>query len=106
MVIDLIRWVDEISLLGREDQKTFILYAIRFLRNAFLLNFELDTMVHFESKNNFDLNKLAPFVHSKNFMALFQLFDRAFTAIERNVNGKMLFTDLALQITRLLHKKE
>ncbi len=106
VVIDLMRWVDEISLLGREDQKTFILYAISFLRNAFLLNYPLDGMVNFESKNDFDIKKLAPFIHSKNFMALVDLFEKAFVAIERNVNGKMLFTDLAMQITRQLHKKE
>ena len=106
VVIDLMRWVDEISSLGREDQKTFILYAIGFLRNAFLLNYELSSMVHFESRNNFDIKKLAPFVHSQNFMALINLFEKAFVAVQRNVNGKMLFTDLALQITRQLHKKE
>ena len=105
VVIDLMQWVDEVAVLGREDQKAFLLYAIGLLRKAFLLNYSMDRLVHFESKNNFDLKKLAPFVHSENMVALVALLENAYSFTERNVNAKMLFTDLALQITRLLNKK-
>ena len=105
VVIDLMQWVDEVAVLGREAQKAFLLFAVAFLRNAFLLNYPLEQLVHFESKNNFDLKKLAPFVHAGNFEGLVSVFENAHTYTERNVNAKMLFTDLALQVTRLLNKK-
>ena len=44
-VVELMAWAGEISVLGREEQKTFLLYSIRFIRDAFLLNYSLGDLV-------------------------------------------------------------
>ncbi len=104
VVIDLMQWSGELGLLGREDQKAFLNFGIQFFRDAFLLNYSLTSLVHFRSENNFDMNKLAPFVNSENIQDLISLFDTSHYHILRNANAKMIFAELGLQLTRLLNK--
>ena len=103
-VVELMAWAGEISVLGREEQKTFLLYSIRFIRDAFLLNYSLGDLVHYRSGNGFDINKLGPFVNSENINELITLFEKSHYHITRNANAKMIFTELSLQLTRLLKK--
>ena len=104
VVVDLMEWSRELSVLGREDQKAFLNYGTRFFRDAFLINYSLQELVHFRSENNFDLNKLAPFVNSENIQELVSLFENSHYHILRNANAKMVFAELGLQLTRLLNK--
>ena len=103
-VVELMDWAGEISVLGREEQKTFLKYSIRFIRDAFLLNYSLGDLVHYRSENGFDINKLGPFVNSENINELITLFEKSHYHITRNANAKMIFTELSLQLTRLLKK--
>ena len=103
-IVELMSWAGEISVLGREEQKTFLQYSIRFLRDAFLLNYSLNDLVHFRSENGFDINKLGPFVNSENINELIALFEKSHYHITRNASAKMIFTELSLQLTRLLKK--
>ena len=103
-IVELMSWAGEISVLGREEQKTFLQYGIRFLRDAFLLNYSLNDLVHFRSENGFDINKLGPFVNSENINELIALFEKSHYHITRNASAKMIFTELSLQLTRLLKK--
>lgn len=105
VVLELMEWADRLALLNREEQKAFLRYGVAFLRNAFLLHYGLSPLVHFQSKNGFDLQKLAPFVHHGNFEDLVLLFENGSHQIERNGNAKMIFTHVALQTTRFLNKK-
>lgn len=103
-VVELMSWASEISILGREEQKTFLQYGIRFIRDAFLLNYSLSNLVHYKSENGFDINKLGPFINSENIDDLIALFEKSHYHITRNANAKMIFTELSLQLTRLLKK--
>jgi len=104
VVSDLMSWSSDLSALGREEQKAFLSYGVQFFRDAFLLNYSLHDLVHFSSKSNFDLSKLAPYIHSENILDLIQLFEKSQYHIQRNASPKMLFSDLALKLTRLLNK--
>lgn len=104
VVSDLINWSSGLSALGREEQKAFLSYGVQFFRDAFLLNYSLHDLVHFSSKSNFDLSKLAPYIHSENILDLIQLLEKSQYHIQRNASPKMLFSDLALKLTRLLNK--
>ena len=104
VVIDLMEWSRKLSVLGREDQKAFLNYGTQFFRDAFLINYSLHELVHFRSENNFDLNKLAPFVNNENIQDLISLFENSRYHILRNANAKMIFAELGLQLTRLLNK--
>lgn len=106
VVLELMDWSNELALLGREKQKAFLRYGIQLFRDAFLTNYALNDLVYYKSSTDFDLNKLAPFIHSKNIAALTTLFEEQHYYIQRNANSKMLFAELALQLTRLINKTE
>jgi len=72
-----------------------------------LLNYSADELVFLQPKSpNFDLEKFAPFVHSKNILAIDKELNDAIYHIERNGNAKIILLDLSIKLTRLLHSKE
>lgn len=107
VVQQLVAWAETIASKGRETQKQFLRYCLQFFRQALLLNYQNPDLVFLEIKSqNFDLQKFAPFVHANNILEIQQELEDALYHIERNGNPKIVFTDLSMKLTRLLHRKE
>ena len=104
VVENLLDWSVEIAGLGREQQKQFIHYCTQQFRLALLLNYGLKPTTPTYSTTQFKLEKFAAFVHENNIEDLFAELERAHYHIERNVSAKMVFTDLSLALTRLIHR--
>ena len=106
VVSDLIKWSDEIAAIGREKQKLFLNHCMELFRQALLLNYSTTELVYMEPKvENFKLKNFAPFVNEHNILEIYQEIEDATYHIERNGNAKMIFTDLSIKLTRLIHKK-
>lgn len=106
VVSDLIKWSDEIAAIGREKQKLFLNHCMETFRQALLLNYSTSELVYMEPKvENFKLKNFAPFVNEHNILDIFKEIEDATYHIERNGNAKMIFTDLSIKLTRLIHKK-
>lgn len=106
VVIHLINWSSKIASLSRESQKQFINYCSTIFRQALLLNYNAKDLVYFKSKDvSFNLEKFAPFVNGSNINAIFEELNLALHHIDRNGNSAMIFNDLSLKLTRLIHKK-
>ncbi len=101
-IVDLISWSGLLCEFGKEDQKTFLEFGVQFFRDAYLLNYSLDDVVTFQSKTNFDLSKIAPYINDKNVARLVSLFEQTHYNIKRNANVKMLFINLALNLSKLI----
>ncbi len=103
---ELILWSDEVAKTGREVQKQFLNYCLTMMRQALLLNYKADelayTKIHMQG---FDLGKFAPFVHENNILEIVEELEKAIFHVERNGNSKIIFTDLSIKLTRLLHVK-
>jgi len=106
VVIDLMSWANTVGSFGRTVQKEFLLYCLNFIRQALLFSYRADSLVNFKPLTGFKIEKFAPFVHSDNAQELIQLMEETTYAIDRNANGKILFSDFALRMTRILNKKE
>tara|TARA_B100001109_G_scaffold29499_1_gene22866 strand:- start:161 stop:550 length:390 start_codon:yes stop_codon:yes gene_type:complete len=106
IVGDLINWSDKLSSLGREDQKEFLAYSIQFFRDAFLINYKLDSLIHFRSSFGFEIHKLAPYIHPGNILELIDLFEKNHFYIIRNANSKMIFSNLSLKLARLINVRK
>ena len=106
VILDLMTWAESMAALEKEKQKGFILYSISVIRDAFLLNYNLRELTSFQSQTDFDIFKLAPFVHHLNIEKMVLLFEETHHYLERNASAKMVFTDLCLQLTRLIHIKK
>lgn len=106
-VLKLTEWSRELSKSGRETQKEFLKFSLEIFRQAFMKNYGLDSLAFIEAlDDNFDMNRFAPFVHSGNIFPIADLFEKAIYHIERNGNPQLIFTDLAIRLTRHLHTKE
>lgn len=107
VIQELIKWSETIAGTGRETQKSFLDYCLRFFRQAMLYNYGADPLVYLKTETqNFDLKKFAPFVHSANILQINKELNDAIHHIERNGNAKIVLLDLSIKLTRLLHTKE
>ncbi|WP_422349596.1 ATP-binding protein [Flagellimonas sp.] len=103
---ELIMWSDEVAKTGREVQKQFLHYCLTVMRQALLLNYNANDLVYLKIHlEGFDLNKFAPFIHENNILAIVEELEKAIFHVERNGNAKIIFTDLSIKLTRLLHTK-
>lgn len=106
VVSDLIKWSDEIAVIGREKQKLFLNHCMEMFRQALLLNYSTPQLVYMAPKTaNFKLENFAPFVNESNILEIYQEIEEAIYHIERNGNAKIILTDLSIKLTRLIHKK-
>lgn len=103
----LLQWSEEVNTVGREMQKQFLQYCAEVFRQAFLLNYTASSLVYIQFNDpSFELHKFSPFIHGGNIEAIHRLIEEAMLHVERNGNGKVIFTDLAIRLTRLLHAKQ
>ena len=103
----LLQWSEEVNTVGREMQKQFLQYCAEVFRQAFLLNYTASSLVYMQfNDSSFELRKFSPFIHGANIEAIHRLIEEAIVHVERNGNGKVIFTDLAIRLTRLLHAKQ
>ncbi|MDF0714795.1 DNA polymerase III subunit delta' [Muricauda sp. 334s03] len=103
---ELILWSEEVAKTGREVQKKFLNYCLTMMRQALLLNYKANELVHAKvHMEGFDLRKFAPFVHENNILDIVKELEQAIFHVERNGNSKLIFTDLSIKLTRLLHAK-
>lgn len=103
---DLLLWSDEVAKQGREVQKKFLRYCLATIRQALLLNYNSPSLVYTKMQvDGFKLEKFAPFVHENNILEMTALLEEAIYHVERNGNSKIIFTDLSIKLTRLLHAK-
>jgi DNA polymerase III subunit delta' len=103
---ELINWSEEIASIGRENQKRFLYFCTDMFRQALLSNYNAKQLVYFEAQaEQFDIEKFAPFVNGNNIQEIFEKLSEAMYQIERNGNPKIIFTDLSIKLTRLIHKK-
>ena len=106
IVLDLLSWSEQVAQLNRETQKEFLTYGLRLFRAALMHAYQSPQLGHFVSGTGFKIEKLAPFIHGQNILEIIELLEGYSYHLERNANAKMLFTDLAFKLTRLLHQRE
>lgn len=104
-ILELIKWSETIAIAGRETQKNFLQYSVHFFRQAMLTNYGVSDIVFMETQTDFDLSKFAPFIHGNNITSIASELEKAQYHIERNGNAKIVFTDLSIKLTRLIHRK-
>jgi DNA polymerase-3 subunit delta' len=102
----LVQWTETMAKLGRESQKSFLLFASNSVRDALLKNYGVEQMMKMNIGNqNFTMDKFSPFIHADNCIEIMEELNIAQLHIERNANPKILFLDLSFKIARLLHQK-
>ncbi|MCR5820003.1 MAG: DNA polymerase III subunit delta [Bacteroidaceae bacterium] len=99
---DLREWANHLAGLGRENQKQFLAYCQYLLRENFAYNFRKSELNQMTVSETAFAKNFARFINEKNVIPIMEELGRAETDIAQNVNSKMVFFDLALQIIILL----
>ena len=99
----LVDWSQNTSKLEREEIKNFLLYSNELFRQAFLKNVGLNQYVTFETNSNFNFEGFSNYITEKNIELINVLFEESHYNIKRNANSKMVLTNLAFDLTKLIH---
>lgn len=104
-VIEIVKWVDEVSIKGREKQKSLLAYALRMIRENFMLNLakgQNGKIIQLSGEEAEFSKKFYPFIHENNVYEIAEEFNSAHFHIVSNANSKIVFLDLALRIIKLI----
>ncbi len=101
-LIEIFSWVDELSGLGREKQKSFFAYALRMIRENFMLNLKVNDIVRLSDIEYGWAEKFCPFINQNNAFQIASEITQAQADIERNAYGKITLLDMALKIVKLI----
>lgn len=99
-----LKFVAEVSKIGRERQKSFMVYALRVAQYSMYKNLKTDELVRSEGEEATFLSNFYRYMPSSSIQSYNKEFQDAHYHIERNGNASIIFTDLSLKIIRLLHE--
>jgi DNA polymerase-3 subunit delta' len=99
---DLKTWADRMGALGREKQKRFLDYFMRLIRENFMYNFHREELCYMTQREEDFAKNFARFINEYNVLPISDLVNRAIRDIGQNANAKMVFFDIALQMTVLI----
>ena len=99
---EIFEWVEELAGLGRERQKAFLAYAIRMIRENYLLNKEQVELVRMTADEAGFSKKFFPFINDRNVPGMVQELNEASIHIEANAYARIVFLDFALKLVKLI----
>lgn len=102
---EIIAWVEQLAKQGREKQKQFLNYALRLLRESYVLNKSPDKqndLVYLTRDEMAFAKKFSPFITDANIHQLNSELNKAYFHIERNAADKIVLLDLSIKTIILL----
>ncbi len=101
-LITLRKFSEDMAKIGRENQKAFLSYSQRMIRENFIYNFHKEDLNYLSPvEQSFSAN-FSPFINEGNVIEMMNELALAERHIEQNVQAKIVFYDLALKIIMLL----
>ncbi|MFW5773869.1 MAG: ATP-binding protein, partial [Tangfeifania sp.] len=103
-VKELVDWAEEMGRIGRDRQKSFFNFALRMVREYFMMNMKKPSLVYLnEEEKNWGKN-FAPFINERNIVPFAKEFELGIKHISMNGNARIIFLDTALRMVRLIKK--
>ncbi len=99
---EIFEWVDEAAGLGRERQKAFMAFALRMIRENYLLNQDQQELVRMTATESDFSKKFYPYINDGNVPALVRELTDASIHIEANAYARIVFLDFALKLVKLI----
>ena len=101
---ELSAWSEQVAKWGREQQKSFLAYCQRLVRENFVYNFGLPELNYMNATEADFAVRFARFINERNVIGITEELAKAQRDIEQNVNPKMVFYEFALKNIVLLVK--
>jgi DNA polymerase-3 subunit delta' len=101
---DLFKWVDQVAGIGREKQKNLLNYCLMILRENFIYNLKNKDLTFMNDQEEEFSKRFSPFINERNIIEMSEVFETAYNHIGMNGNPRIIFTDVAFKITKLIRK--
>jgi len=99
-------WIESLSKLGRERQKSFLKYCLEMIRQSLLISFGVNRLERVDGDDLVFATNFSPFVNAENCVQLTAALNTAYQNVERNANSRILFMDLSIKMASLLKKEK
>lgn len=103
-VKELVDWAEEMSRIGRDRQKSFFSFALRLVREYFVMNMKKPGLVYLNNKEKNWGKNFAPFINERNIVPFAKEFELGIKHISMNGNARIIFLDTALRMVRLIKR--
>jgi len=104
-IVELSNWNENVVKKSRENQKNFLVYALKIIRSAFIQGKKAGQTLNLTKKEKEFVSNFAPFINENNSIYIFENLEKAIFAISRNANSKIVFYELSLQMMKFLKVK-
>ena len=101
-VLEQIEWAEEMARIGRDKQKAFFNFALRIIREYFVMNMKQSNLVYLKHEEKEWGARFAPFINERNIVPFFNEFELGIKHISMNGNPRIIFLDTALRMVRLI----
>ena len=101
--LEVMSFVDQVSKMGRENQKNFLRYGISFIRECCLLLSGAGKLVHLPAIELETAQKITKIMTIEMAHDIVSELEKAHYHVERNANPKILFLDVSLQLIKILN---
>ncbi|MCD6355606.1 MAG: hypothetical protein J7L95_08650, partial [Prolixibacteraceae bacterium] len=103
-VVELIKWADEMGKIGRDKQKSYFNFALRLVREYFVMNMKRSNLVYLNREEKEWGERFAPFINERNIVPFSKEFELGIKQISMNGNPRIIFLDTALRMVRLIKR--
>lgn len=97
-------WSESLASSGREKQKDFLIYALRFFRELLMFRTKQEDLNYLLKEEEDFVRKVAPYVNLKYIFKISDEIELAHYHIERNGMSKIILLDLSFKLIRLIKK--
>jgi DNA polymerase-3 subunit delta' len=102
--VEMLDWAEEMAQLGREQQKSFLYFLQQMIRENFILNRQMETIVYATEVEKEFAKQFSKFITPSNVESIYSAINLAMAHIEQNGNQKIIFSDLAIILAQLLRR--
>ncbi len=101
-VMEMIEWSESMGRLSSENQKGFLNYMLKSVRENFMITSGAGSRVIQSPEEKTFSGKFHQFIHDRNIFALVEEIEKSHLHIIRNGKAKIVFLDMALSIMQLI----
>lgn len=103
-MVELSSWAEDMATLGRDRQKAFFAFALRLVREYFIMNLKNPALGYLTNEEKEWGARFAPYINERNIIQFAGEFEQAIKQIAWNGNARIIFLDTALRVTKLIKK--
>jgi DNA polymerase III subunit delta' len=100
--LEMVKWVESFSSVGRESQKQFLQYGLHFLRELMALSISGSAAVRLRPAEMATAHNMAKVITIEKIEQIAAIFNDNIYFVERNANPKILFLDCSIRLHQIL----